>query len=481
MVPNRLQGVHFIGDGGVQARCATSANQGRFPKETFMAVAPPAAYSEVGTITPFWQRIPKFFLFPFHLDPLMYAAFLALMSLLIRIMPNFIGVIVALGIALATLRYGFRIVEQTSLGFLSPDQYQRDAALQTTYLPYKMFGVLILWGLVQGFASRFSPTLGFFLGIFTTLALPAVVMVLVITGSFLQGINPAQWMKVMSAVGSPYLALWFFLFLLLSGAGIALRFLAPILGGWLAIPVITFAYVYFTFVMANMTGYVLYQFHHALGLTVEVGFDVTGAGETKTVKAADPIGDDIARHVASGNLKDALELAREQQEVEPDNLLAHERYHKLLGLAGKNDELLRHGTRYIGALLRKDQHYRALEVLKLLRNVEPKFESTNPAHTLPLARAARGRGEHSYAMSLMRGFDQKHPRDQDVPSIYLLSAQILSEHFHKNDLARLLLRQLIAKHPGSPAATEARVYLQTMERIAGTSQAPSTPAPPGAA
>jgi len=421
------------------------------------------------TITPFWQRIPKFFLFPFHLDPLAYALFLALVSLLLAVVGGFIGVIVVLGIALATFRYSFRIIEQTSLGLLTPDQYQRDAALETKYLPYKMLGILMLWGLLEGMTTRFSPTLAVFMSIFTTLALPAIVMVLVMTGSFIQGLNPMQWINVMGAVGTPYLALWFFLFLLMSGAGIALRVLLPILGGWLTLPVVTFAYVYFTFVMANMTGYVLYQFHQPLGIAVKVGFDVTHASDVETVKSADPIGDDIARHVASGNMDDALEIAKEQQQVEPDNLVAHERYHKLLGLAGRTEALLRHGTFYIGALLRKDQHYRALELLKSLRGVQPAFESANPSHTLPLARAARNRGEHSYAMTLMRGFDKRHPGDQDIPAVNLLSAQILGENFHKEELARALLRQLMAKHPGSPAAAEARVYLQTMDRMASLS------------
>ena len=261
-----------------------------------MAVAPITAHTASGMITPFWQRIPKFFLFPFHLDPLAYAVFLALVSLLVVILPRIIGIVVVLGITLAALRYAFRIVEQTSLGFLTPDQYQRDAALQTTYLPYKMLGVLVLWGLLEGITTLFSPTLGVFMSIFTTLALPAVAMVLVMTGSFVQGLNPAQWISVMRAVGSPYLALWFFLFLLLSGAGIALRLLSPILGGWLAVPVVTFAYVYFTFVMANMTGYVLYQFHESLGFAVKVGFEVTGC---KRCQNGPRRGLDRGRHCAA--------------------------------------------------------------------------------------------------------------------------------------------------------------------------------------
>jgi hypothetical protein len=344
-----------------------------------------------------------------------------------------------------------------------------------------MLGIMVIWGLVGGLASHYSPTLGIFVSIFTTLALPAVVIVLVMTGSFAQGLNPAEWLTVMRAVGSPYLALWFFLFLLLNGAGIALSALSPILGGWLALPLVTFAYVYFTFVMANMTGYVLYQFHDALGFAVKVGFAETRAKDGKIPSDADTTGDEIARHVASGNLKEALAIANEQQQVEPDNIRAHERYHKLLTLADHKDALLRHGTAYLGALLRKDQSHRAFEVFKSLRAVNPAFESGKPGHTLPLARAARGRGEHSFALTLLRGFDQRHPGDQDVPSIYLLSAQILSEHFHKDDLARMLLRQLVGRFPSAPAAGEARAYLQALDRIAALRQGDISPSRPNGA
>jgi hypothetical protein len=49
--------------------------------------------------------------------------------------------VVEIGIVLAVLRYAFRVVEQTSLGFLTPREYQLQATLDTVYLPYKMFGI----------------------------------------------------------------------------------------------------------------------------------------------------------------------------------------------------------------------------------------------------------------------------------------------------------------------------------------------------
>src|SRR4051812_27449819 len=100
-----------------------------------------------GEITPFWQRIPKFFLFPFHAGPLLYMAALSAASLLAIVLPAFL---VEIGIALAALRYAFRILEQTSLGYLRPDQHELDAKPERANLPYKLLGVLAGWGFVVG-------------------------------------------------------------------------------------------------------------------------------------------------------------------------------------------------------------------------------------------------------------------------------------------------------------------------------------------
>jgi hypothetical protein len=131
-----------------------------------MVAAPIAAQTDAVTITPFWQRIPRCFLFPFHVEPLLYTTFLAMASFLDLIVPHVFGVsVVEIGIALAVLRYAFRVVEQTSLGYLTPQEYQLEAALDTKYLPYKMFGILVLWGILEAATMRVSPTLGVFVSL----------------------------------------------------------------------------------------------------------------------------------------------------------------------------------------------------------------------------------------------------------------------------------------------------------------------------
>jgi hypothetical protein len=53
--------------------------------------------------------------------------------------------------------------------------------------------------------------------------------------------------------------------------------------------------------MANMMGYVLYQYHGALGLTVKVGFGASKASGAKGTTPADPVADEVAQHIADGD------------------------------------------------------------------------------------------------------------------------------------------------------------------------------------
>src|SRR5256885_6945836 len=56
--------------------------------------------------------------------------------------------------------------------------------------------------------------------------------------------------------GKPYALLCFFLFLLSSGAQIAMSLLLPLFSGLILLPLFNFAMIYFGWVMASLLGYV---------------------------------------------------------------------------------------------------------------------------------------------------------------------------------------------------------------------------------
>ena len=427
-----------------------------------------------GEITPFWQRIPRFFLFPFHTGPLLYIVLLSAASLLAIMLPAFL---VELGIALAALRYAFRILEQTSLGYLTPEQHELDSKPERSTLPYKLLGILVGWGFIVGVVARVSPALGIAVNFFVTLALPASVMSLSVTNSFFGGLNPASWITIMRAVGKPYLALWVFLFLLMGGGPIALGLIMPMLGGWLQLPVVNFVFIYFTLVMFNMMGYCLYQYHHMLGLGVKVDFDQARDGSApaaKTGKPRDTVGEEIGAKVAAGDLKGALQAAYEQHRTAPDDVAVQERYFKLLQLGDKPDHSLRHARELISLLLRKERGERALQVFKTCSETKADFAPENPGEIFKLAQAARRARDYVLALALVRDFDKANPRHPDVPAARLMSAQILSENLKKDDIAADILKGMLQKFPEHPLSVEAAAYLKVLERMAALRAAPRT-------
>lgn len=418
-------------------------------------------------ITPFWQRIPKFFLYPFHTEPLLYSALLAAASVLGELLPAFL---VELGILLATLRYAFRIMEQTSLGFLTPEQFELENKPERVNLPYKLFGIVLIWGVIVGVIGAVSVALGFVANVFLTLALPASVMALSASNSFAEGMNPVSWISTMRTVGKPYLALWVFLFLLMGGGPRVVPLLLPRLGDWLALPVVNYVFIYSTLVMFNMMGYCLYQYHHMLGLKVKVDFDAARDGSDSAAAAGKPrdtAGEEIAALVAAGDVKGALEIAYEQARTEPDDIALQERYHKLLLLCDKPDSTLSHAQELISLLLRKERSQRALEVFRACRELRQDFALEDAGQILKLAQAARRAREYNLALELVRGFDKRHPRHPDIPGVYLMSAQILSENFKKDEMAGLILKGMMQKFPDHPLSMEAGTYLKVLERMAG--------------
>ena len=224
---------------------------------------------------PFWHRLNTFFAFPFQLQPLGYAALLALCSLLFHLLfflPQALALLlVELGIVLAASRYGFKVMALGARGIVRASDFPRTLDDEWTNLPWKLFALLVLQGVVAGLVGAWNPALGYVAMFVLSFTLPATTMVLVQSGSFWQALNPGFVWETMRAVGWPYALLCFFLFLLNTGAQIAIVMLLPVMSGWFALPALNFVMIYFGWVMASLLGYVMYQNHAALGIDLLPG------------------------------------------------------------------------------------------------------------------------------------------------------------------------------------------------------------------
>lgn len=424
-----------------------------------------AVPTEAPDITPFWQRLPRFFRYPLHWEPLLYMGLLAAATLLGFILPiptPFDHILVHLGVWLAFIRYAYKTLDQTAQGLLTPEQHRTHDDPERSNLPYKQFAIFIVVGFVLGLAEAGGGLLFGAALIFSVLALPASAMILAITRSFWAGLNPFAAIGMMRVIGLPYLGLCAFLFLLSASQQVLQMGLLPRLPGWLLLPALNFVAMYFTLIMFNMMGYVVYQYHHLLGVQVS-----TSAGGKPEAAGSDAIG----RLVGEGRIDEALEIAYEAQRVASDDVAAHGRYHKLLALAGRDERLLSHGRRYLDLLLQKGQGDEALALYRLLQARDAAFAPEQPAQLLRLAEAARRQRDFPQALALVKGFDKRFPRHADIPSVYLFAARVLCENLRQDASARQLLTVLLARYPEHPTNVEARQLLAVLDKLAGATAA----------
>lgn len=417
---------------------------------------------------PFWHRLNTFFAFPFQLQPLGYAALLALSSLLFHVvffLPQaLVLLLVELGIVLAASRYGFKVMALGARGIVRASDFPRNLEDEWTNLPWKLFALLVLQGVVAGFVGAWSQVLGYVALFVLSFTLPATTMVLVQSGSFWQALNPGYVWETMRAVGWPYALLCVFLFLLNSGAQIAIVMLLPVMSGWFALPAINFVMIYFSWVMASLLGYVMYQNHAELGIDLLPGAGADDrALDTRTpAQVAQQITDSlVAQMVTDGDIAGALALAYEEQRTQPDDLVAQRRYHRILLLApDKTATLLDHGRRLIAMLLARDLASEALKVYKTCREKDAGFVLEDPLGTMALARTEWRNGEAKASLALLSGFDKRFRGHTAIPQAYELAARVLVQGLNRRDMAQPILTTLEARYPDSEQTQEVRWLLR---------------------
>jgi hypothetical protein len=441
------------------------------------APAAPVEQEEDGPrITPFWRRLNDFFLFPFQIEPLIYAVLLSLCSYIIFLWIG-LGLLIALGIT----RYAFKVTALASLGVLDSREYTRSMEYEEwKRLPWMLFGVLIVHGFVVGALGSISPWLGLLTMVLSSLLLPATVMVLIQTLRFTAALNPLELWQLIADIGKQYLLLWLFSFLLQGGTSIVGNLLLPIVPRALLIPAGIFITVYFTWVMAALTGYVMYQHHDALGIdpiqTPETGAPSASRERPEAIRARvrDAAVSDL---VQRGDLNTALSEAREWVRTSDDPLTDRRRYQRLLLLDDPvTGRLADHTPRYLALLLAERRASEALAAWQAVQGKLPGYALGEPAVVIGLAEYACKNMDAKTALELLRGFDKRFANAPEVPKGYELIVRVLKQCMGRGDKALLVYHTLRKRFPDHPCTEEARWLLR--EELSEPSSAPaSAPAP----
>jgi hypothetical protein len=403
-------------------------------------------------------------------------------------------VMLATGVFLA--RYGFLVIERTAAGYLRQDQYPDYAEQGSPYRPYKMFLVMmvvpIAIGIVAGILK--STILMVLLLVAFAALLPASAMVMTMTDSFFDAVNPSRCLEIARKIGKPYLALCLFLLLLMLSsqqaadmvmprlvgsqmqghakdltAGASPEAMAGAIGRTMGLGFFALSFIgsYFFVLMCALIGYTMYQYADALGQSV------VGPGEARTIgkissaehqrRTRDAL---IGQMVAAGEIREAIDMLNADLREKPSDLALHARLHKLLLIEGSTPRIEDHAERYLELLVKTDNAREALPLVEAAFARRHDYEPRDLTLVVPLARAALGASKPKLAASLIRGFDKRNKMHPDIPHIYMIGAQLLLESGAPSMQARQMLQYLLARYPEHPAAVEAARLLQRIDRLA---------------
>lgn len=470
-----------------------------------MSQAAPQPDASATAITPFWQRMPRLFLFPLQPAPLTrniiaavgfcvvaWFAYPALASAPMRA-----GLTMVLGWAAATFfiaHYAFLVIERTAFGYLDSRSYPRNEGAVNWRRPAKMFVVMLL---VPALIIVVGPVilpgvLVVLLLLAFALLLPASVMVMTMTDNFSDAVNPMRCLQTALHIGAPYLLLCLFLLMLFIGSQQTLHVLLPgstanashaaaaagavtteplgnpaamestvSLGfAWLVVSLVG---NYFLVLMCALIGYAMYQYSAVLGIAVvgpgdaRVRGSMSGASHSRRVREAM-----VGKLVAAGEFREAIELLNEELRERPNDLSLHVRLHTLLVHEGSTPRIQEHAERYLELLLAASNFREALKFFEQTRERTPSFGPRDPGRLPQLASAAIEAGKPALAAELIRGFDRKYPGHPKIPDVYVVAARVMLQADRASE-AQGLLRHVTNTYRDSAAAAEAKRYLARFE------------------
>ncbi|VAX12649.1 hypothetical protein MNBD_GAMMA24-187 [hydrothermal vent metagenome] len=412
----------------------------------------------ISSFAPFWERISLFFLYPFHLPPLLLILTLVIVNFIVS--GNMLGFLVQMLIFVVFTKYAHVVMSSVANGKMKPGRLCWSMFSEDLEVPFKLLFVIFCYALfntlVQNNVSDSALSLSLFLSSFL---FPASIMLLVSSKRFFKAINPLAIAGLIKTVGVSYIILFIFLGLLLTGLLSAWKLLFVSLPMHLFLSAMLLVAMYFILVMFAMMGYVLYQFHQRLGdIDVLVQAPEAVINENGNERSLDIL-------LQEGKYAEAVSWLVGEIEQQPNDFILRERLHRILCSIKNKKNLQIYSADYIVRLLLLGKPSEAIRVYMECHNLIPGFKLKGAKHRYEMARLLVASGQSRAALSLLNDLHRDYPSYDGIPNAYMLVARIMFEYFSHEDKARKILEYLMYKYPNHPSREQTRSYLDTLNNI----------------
>lgn len=398
-------------------------------------------------ITPFWHRLPAFFLYPFHPRSLIVLVGLAVVTITAGTLPLLGALGTVLLLTLFLTKFTLDILARTAEGHLDPPPLDSETLSQGYELPFKLFGIYIAIGLATATVAFFLGWLAIIFFLIALFLLPASIMTLAFTRSLGQALDPGELFRMVKATGWGYVALLGCLLLLNGGSSTALQWFGQGLPPeQLAVLSMLLQY-YFSFVMFNLMGYLLFQYHDRLGY--EPLGDVDGAEETDPARAT------IQQFIDEENYPAAIAELKRLVQREDDNVDTRLWLHRVARTAGDERTLMGNAGGLIEDLIDAGRVRDATEIYRTCQDIDAQARPARAGDYYPLASMMLAANEPGRVLRLANGFHRNFPDSTELPRLYLMVAEVMAEHRQQPEQAQKLLDFIARRFPDHPEARKA--------------------------
>ncbi|MBS3804680.1 MAG: hypothetical protein KGY54_09040 [Oleiphilaceae bacterium] len=407
-------------------------------------------------VVPFWNRLPAFFRYPFHTDPLMVVAICTLVPMLLS--ANLVGLIVSLILLLALFKYTYAVIRHTADGHMKPPPL-------ATAFTGDGFGIVVLQlvvfflmgGLIFSAALVGGPFLAMLAVAFVVLAVPASIMVLAMEHSVGAAVNPFNLMVLISRIGWPYFLLYGYIILLTLASAAAQEFALNHFAPGLANPLAGFLNSTFTLILFHMLGYLLFQYQEELGFASDhqeaPPTDGPARDRSRRVDA------DIDMNLKDGNYDRVMTMLKECLKRDPNDALRLSQLYRLTSARNDAVEQHRHRFRLLAWAAARNEGSVILHLLQSFGRIEPGFRLDDPELAVACAGVLYRQGEYKAVVRLLQDFHKRFPASEDLAPAYLLMAQALANGLDQWDKAIAFLTYVQKKCGGHPLHGQVAAYL----------------------
>ncbi len=408
-------------------------------------------------IEPFSTRLTSIFLYPFQLTPLILTLILAGLGALL---PT--SFLVNLFVWVVMVKYAYETLTRTAQGGLKAPELTWELINQDIQLVFKQYVIFALVVFCALLVFQKTGIIGISVyGVMIILAVPAIIMLLVSTGSVLRAINPVYFLGLISRIGLPYFLMYLFLLFLLAGPTALFVYLPiDVLPQKVYIFLTLFLKQFYALICYHLMGYVLLQYHKEIGYHVDYEFFMQQRGgkqKRKKQTDKDELKNGLAVLIKVGRYDEAIERLRPFVNEENPDLEISEKYLQLLKMAGQKEKAANYSARHLDLLVEKKKKKKALDVFAVHRNSggDPPAART----VFVIAAWYRGRNDFQKAIDTYVYFLKQFKNDALQPEVYFELAKLLHEQANNSAKAKQILNAIIKSYPKHDLIPQAREYL----------------------